>query len=203
MGIKQKWLGWHFSTLEKKLGYDDGRPIKAGITHSVDCEPQLCEVGLHAAKFVLDAARYAPGAYLWRVQLDGDIVHGDDKSCATKRKYLYGFNAEKMLQLFARQCALDVIHLWNAPDIVKKYLESGDEALRMGARNAALGAAHAAAHATAYATYATAYAAYTAAKTADAAHADAIIKKQKERLEKMATAEIRKIQLRKKANDAR
>ena len=57
---------------------------------------------------------------------------------------------EKEIRRFARECALDVIHLWDAPPIVKKYLETGDEKLRAAAWAAAW-AARAAARAAAWA----------------------------------------------------
>lgn len=40
------------------------------------------------------------------------------------------------LNLFARKCALSVAHLWEMPDIVRQYLETGDETLRDAALNA-------------------------------------------------------------------
>ncbi len=33
------------------------------------------------------------------------------------------------LQGFARQCALDVVGLWNAPEVVQRYLETGDASI--------------------------------------------------------------------------
>jgi len=42
-----------------------------------------------------------------------------------------------VLRLFARHCALDVIDLWNAPDVVIEYLKTGDDNLRIKARDAA------------------------------------------------------------------
>lgn len=47
---------------------------------------------------------------------------------------------EWFLREFTRWCALRVIHLWDAPDVVKQYLETGDETLREAA-GAAAGAA--------------------------------------------------------------
>jgi hypothetical protein len=38
---------------------------------------------------------------------------------------------------FARRCALDVAHLWDAPDVVRRFLETGDESLRYAAWDAA------------------------------------------------------------------
>ena len=138
-------LGWHFAADDRKLRYDDGRIIRKGITHIVDCEPVLCERGLHASKRIVDALRYAPGSVICRVKLGGKIVHGDDKSCATERTYLAVIDGEKLLRDFARQCALDVIHMWDAPKVVRDYLETGDEKLRDAARAAAEDAARVAA----------------------------------------------------------
>ena len=42
---------------------------------------------------------------------------------------------------FARQVALDVVHLWNAPPIVLEFLHTGDETLREAAGRAAWDAA--------------------------------------------------------------
>ena len=56
---------------------------------------------------------------------------------------------EKEIRRFARQCALDVIHLWNAPPIVKRYLKTGNEKLRDAAWAAAWAAAGDAARAAA------------------------------------------------------
>lgn len=39
--------------------------------------------------------------------------------------------------LLAREQALSIIHLWNAPDVVLQYLETGDEILREAAWSAA------------------------------------------------------------------
>ncbi len=47
-------------------------------------------------------------------------------------------DCEEALGLFARQCALDVIHLWDAPGVVHQYLETGDESLRSTANAIAL-----------------------------------------------------------------
>jgi hypothetical protein len=55
-----------------------------------------------------------------------------------------------VLREFARECALDVIHLWDAPQIVRDYLESGDDNLRAAARAAARVAAWDAARAAAW-----------------------------------------------------
>ena len=127
---------WYFSD-GKKLRFGDNRIIKAGRTHKVKGEIVECEHGLHASKNILDALNYAPGSTVWRVELGGEIIQGDDKMAASERTYLWGYDAEPVLRKFARMCALDVIHLWDAPEIVVRYLKTGDESIRDAARTAA------------------------------------------------------------------
>ena len=50
---------------------------------------------------------------------------------------------------FARWCALQVIHLWDAPEVVKEFLETGDESKRAAAKTAARDSARDAARAAA------------------------------------------------------
>ena len=91
---------------------------------------------------------------------------------------------EKEIRRFACDCALDVIHLWNAPPIVKRYLKTGNEKLRDAAWDAAWAAAGAAAWAAAgAAAWAAAGAAAWAA--AWAAAGDAMREKQIARFKKM------------------
>lgn len=130
-------LAWYFSTGARLLRYDDGRPITLGVTHTHDREPVLCDLGLHASVRALDALVYAPGPILWRVECGGTLVHGEDKLVCTERTYIAGgVDASSMLHAFARWCALDVAHLWDCPDVVARYLVTGDESLRAAARHA-------------------------------------------------------------------
>jgi hypothetical protein len=148
----------------------DGQPIPPiGEWLTFDGEPEPCECGLHASPTAFDALRYAPGTKLHKVHLGGEIKeHGDpvDKFAAQKRKIIASIDAEKICWAFARRVALDVIHLWDAPDVVKQYLETGDESLRYAAFSAAYAAAYYAASA---AYYAAAASYYAAAATANAA----------------------------------
>jgi hypothetical protein len=126
----------------------DGSPIPAdGEWLTVKGKLKMCNFGLHASAHVADAVRYAPGATLCLVELDGKILEQDDKVCARKRKILARFDATDLLRADALASALSVIHLWKAPAIVKQYLETGDETIRVEARTAAddAGAAAAAA----------------------------------------------------------
>jgi hypothetical protein len=103
--------------------------------------------GLHASGHPFDALQYAPGSTLHLVNLDGELIeHGSpvDKVAARRRKIVATIDAEPLLREFARKCALSVIHLWDAPEVVKQYLTTGDESLRAAAGVAAWDAAWAA-----------------------------------------------------------
>ena len=130
--------GWHFvgETLR------DGSPIPPDgewLEHVGEVE--MCRSGLHFSERPIDALKYAPGTTLCRVEVRGVRETDPDKGVCTARKIIYRLNAEPLLQEFARLCALDVIHLWDAPPVVVKYLRSGDELLRAAARDAARAAA--------------------------------------------------------------
>ena len=129
---------YFFSESNKRLGYGDNRIIKLGRTHKVKGQPVLCKHGLHASKKPLDALKYAKSPIIWKVELSGIVVHGDDKSVATERTYIKGgIDITEVLRKFARMCALDVIHLWDAPQVVIDYLKTGDESLRDSAWDSA------------------------------------------------------------------
>ncbi len=125
---------WHFTNGETLR---DGRPIpRTGewLTHDGPITP--CESGLHASERLLDALVFAPGGTLHRVTLRGDItLHGTpvDKLVARERRIDWTLDeatTDRVLREFARWCARQVLHLWDAPDVVVRYLETGDESLR-------------------------------------------------------------------------
>jgi len=139
-------LGWHFTdgnTLR------DGRPVPpAGEWLEHDGALVMCSEGLHMSRHVIDALKYAPGATLHRVCAGGDMIYGDDKLCCQRRKVIWTLPdtvMKPLLSSFARQCALRVIHLWDAPDVVVRYLETGDEQIRAAARDASWASSWAAA----------------------------------------------------------
>ncbi len=134
-------LGWYFARGDEKLGYGDGRKVAIGVTHTVEGPVELCSNGLHASEKIIDALQYASSNILYRVELSGVIEHGADKSCATKREYLYRIDIGEILRKFAYERALNVAHLWDAPQIVLDYLGSGNEGLRAAANDAANDAA--------------------------------------------------------------
>ena len=132
---------YYFSTIGKTLRYGDGRVIEEGITHSVEGTPVLCEHGLHASKRAIDALHYAPGSYLWIVELSGEIVEGDDKVVATERTYIKGFDATNILREFSRKVALINIEKIKPYcfvedfDIIIRYLETAAGSAAWSAMN--------------------------------------------------------------------
>lgn len=52
---------------------------------------------------------------------------------------LWGYDASPVLQQFARETALDVVHFWDPSPAVLRYLKTGDESTRDAARDAGTG----------------------------------------------------------------
>lgn len=168
-------LAWHFAPGNGRLAYSN-EPIPAdGETLKVDPNRiRPCRYGLHASTRPIDALEYVQtgGIIACRVELGGRILdHGDpiDKLCASERTILWRLSPEDtdaVLRRFARWAALQVIRLWDAPQVAREYLETGNEDLRDAAYDAARGDASAAAFSAAAmdATRYAAYAAYTATR---------------------------------------
>ena len=135
-------IGYHFTNGTLR----DGSPLPpVGQWLKYDGPVVPCESGLHASASVLDALQYAPGNTLHLVELLGDPLqsHGCpiDKFVGNRRRIFRSIDCERLLRQFARQCAMDVIDLRDAPQIVRDYLQSGDEHIRAAAWGAAWDAA--------------------------------------------------------------
>lgn len=146
-------LAWHFLHPGGRLRTGEAAPPD-GEWLKYDGPVVPCESGLHASERAIDALRYAPHEreiVLCRVELAGTILeHGDpvDKLTASERRILWhldGETTDRVLREFARWSASQVLHLWDAPQVVRDYLGTGDETLRETARTAASIAARAAA----------------------------------------------------------
>jgi hypothetical protein len=162
---------WHFTNLDCKLRYDDGRKVVAGETLTVDFDPILCKCGLHASERIIDALVNAPGLYVWSVELGGKRIDGDDKSAAQSRTALWGYDAIDVILAWSRRVALDKIALdWDTskfgamPAVVMEFLRTGDKNIAEAAWTVAWAAAEAA--------WAAAEAAWAAAEAAWAARAE-------------------------------
>ena len=104
-------------------------PAEVGKTHTFEGDPVPCQAGLHFSPTPWDAVQYACGPIMWEVEGPDDAVpHGDpiDKHAGKWRKYLRRVDLAKTCRLFAAQEALSVVDKWDAPAIVREYLE--DEA---------------------------------------------------------------------------
>jgi len=137
---------WHF--VGPKLR--DGRPVPPDGEWLVHGGPvEMCASGLHASRKVLNALHYAPGNTICRVECTDIVQEDDDKLVCRRRRILWRVGGGDLLRDFARRCALDVIHLWDAPEIVVRYLRTGDESMRAAAGAAARAAGRAAGRAAA------------------------------------------------------
>jgi len=135
---------WHFAKIKNgQPVMRDGKPIIIGKTYAVE-KNVLCKSGFHGSKNILDALDYAPGEWLSIRKISNNVITGDNKVCGKKCTHIIGFDITDILRDFARKCALDVIHLGDAPDVVVKYLKTGKEELRGKAGDAAWDAARAA-----------------------------------------------------------
>ena len=175
-------IAYHFTN--EKLR--DGSPIpKRGVWLKHKGAVVPCQSGLHASLHPFDALQYAPGNMLHLVEVRGGIQKiNDDKIVARERKIIKTINAEKIMRDFARWNALKVLHLWpNPPDVVMRFLKTGDESLRAAAVDAAVDAAVAAARAAAGA---------AARAAAGAAARAAFIKKSRRKFAQMVRGEFKK-----------
>ena len=194
-------LAYHFTD-----GYRlrDGQPLEMGREYVFDGEPVMCVRGYHASRHVFDALKYAPRSILSWVECKEITDECDDKLVCRRRRVIATIDATELLRRFARMCALDVIHLWDAPDVVVRYLKTGDESIRGAAWSAAWAARDAAWDAARIAAWAAAWNdAMSAARSAawadalDAARAaarDATRRRQRRRLARMVNQAFKKVE---------
>jgi hypothetical protein len=129
---------WHFLNGNKLRDGTTAPPDGQWLTY--DGPIVMCESGLHWSREPFDALQYAPGNTLCLVDVDGQIIEDKDKGVSSMRRIVVRMDAEPLLRYFARQQALSVVHLWDAPQVVFDYL-MGDDAARAAARDAARAAA--------------------------------------------------------------
>jgi len=127
---------WHFLQNSGKLR-DGTKPPPDGVWLEYPGIRRICESGLHASIKPLDALGYSPGNIVCRVEVDTfQMITRDYKINVCRRKIIWRYNASEVLHHFACLCALDVIELWPAPEIVRKYLRTRDPELRAEAGDA-------------------------------------------------------------------
>jgi hypothetical protein len=135
---------WHFCIKDgDRILTNKGRlVVTIGETIRHEGKLKMCFSGLHASVRAIDALSYAQGNIACRVECGGEIVRGDDKIVCSERTVLWAVDAEATLRHFARLCALDVLPLWpDPPEVVVRFLRTGDESIRDAARVATWDAA--------------------------------------------------------------
>jgi hypothetical protein len=129
-----EWNAYHFvgDTLR------DGSPVPDnGVTLVYDEPIELGASGYHASRKALDALCYAPGLTLCRLNCSGIVKETQSKLVCSERTIIDRIDATDILQEFSRKCSLSVLDKWDAPEIVRKFLETGDEVYRSEANTAA------------------------------------------------------------------
>ena len=89
-----------------------------------------CKWGLHGSERLLDALGYSPcdTPVIGYCEFGGTIKRETDKLAARSRTVLLALDeaqSETVLRTHARWSALTVLHLWEAPDVVVRYLVTG------------------------------------------------------------------------------
>ena len=138
LALDETRIGYHFvgATLR------DGRPVPPdGEWLEHDGKVVMCNSGLHASRHPLDALQFAPGSTLCLVECEDIVTEHDDKLVCRRRRIVARIDATDLLWRAAREYAQAVLHLWDAPQVVKDFLASGDESLSAAAWDAAWDAA--------------------------------------------------------------
>ena len=176
-------LAWHFLRKDAngvpvlRDGVTSAPAIGEWLEHAGEVE--ICRSGLHASWRAIDALGYSTweNAVACLVEVEDVGAEQNDKFVCTRRRIVAMCDADETLRVFARQCALNVAHLWSPPQVVLDYLNTGDGSLRSAAEAAAEAAARSAAEA-------------AARSAAGAAAGDAARDKQNTMLESMLLAEM-------------
>jgi len=142
---------WHFVSAERALRFGDGRKVQTGRTYSYTdkAAPALCVRGMHASKHLVNALTYATGPIVCRVDVWGDVVHGDDKLVGRHRAVLWTLDATKILHKFACRQAEGALKIakvtdercWRAIRVKREWLAGKATAQELVAAWAAAGAA--------------------------------------------------------------
>lgn len=143
--------GWHFLPQNKRLGYGDGRVVRAGCAYKMRGKtPMLYWAGMHASQRLLDALRLASGPIACRVEVWGDLKIDDKRICGTHRRVIWMVDATDVLHRFACRVAKNALtknnitdeRCWRAINTKLKWLKGeATDADLDAAQDAALDAA--------------------------------------------------------------
>lgn len=99
MSKQKSRQAWHFLAAEGTLR--DGTKVRKGQRLVFDGPLSLCNSGYHASTRLIDALNYAPGPWLCRVEVGGEIITGHDKLVASERTILWQGDISTLLHEFA------------------------------------------------------------------------------------------------------
>jgi hypothetical protein len=128
-------LAWHFTRDMTQVG--PPVPVPGQVIKYYEPLESLLSVP-SASDRIIDALTAAPGHLLHRVRLGGKILRHGTRLVSSEWTFLWSIDAREILLDCARRWALDVLHLWTLPAMVKEYLETGREELRDAAIAASL-----------------------------------------------------------------
>ena len=107
----KKIKAWHFVADDRMLAHQPGLEVAPGYIYSEDGPIVICESGLHGSRKLRDALIYAPGSYLCRVEMWGDVTEYDDKLVARHRHVIAAQDVSAELRLWACWCVRQQWHL--------------------------------------------------------------------------------------------
>lgn len=117
------------------------------FTHFREPALDVVERGPHMHDRLIDALRRGPtepGAMIARFEVERSAKVARARTTASiaseKRRVIWrldGETSDRVLTEYARWCAEQVLHLWDAPQVVRDWLATGDENLIDAARAAA------------------------------------------------------------------
>lgn len=99
-------------------------PVGVTLRHDGVLAPRA--VGLFASVRARDALMFGGGCTVQRVACGGEIVQDDRSLACSERTVLWSADATKEIQVFARWCVSQVVHLWDAPQTVLDFLPTGE-----------------------------------------------------------------------------
>lgn len=131
---------WWFCNEDHRPWPEYGHVASVGKAYESDPDKLALKVsGFHGSASILNALQHDRGTHVFYSCMGGRILHGKWCMSASEITYLAGgVDISGVLHAFARQCARDVLHLWDAPQVVADYLNSETEELSEDAIQATL-----------------------------------------------------------------
>lgn len=124
--------------------YDEQSLVEDGVTLPdkvplvfPNFQYKRADFGLYGFIDTLDAFEASAGTTLFIIKCGGKVLPSRNrhyrKVACTEWTILARINMIKILQELARWCAMQTAHLWDTPNEIRQYLETGNENLRPAA----------------------------------------------------------------------